>query len=161
MKKIFFNKRGEERWLTPWMFLVWFIIGITIVIAVSMYYSSSVDSRAYEARSIREKIISCVGDSGKIKPEFFQDFDIYSKCGLKKEIFSDYGDFYFNVSIYDINAKKYIKSISGGNREFEIDCFLPGAGFPVCNRTRVYSSYEAKPYYIEVLAGSNQIGGKI
>ncbi|MFH1710875.1 MAG: hypothetical protein ABH840_01025 [Nanoarchaeota archaeon] len=119
------NKKGEERWLTPWMFLVWFIIGIAIVVAVAVFYSSSIDSRAYEARSMSEKITHCVLDSGEVKEEFFLDFDVYSKCGLEKEIFLDNGEFYFNVSVYNINEKKYVKSVSGGNSDFEINCFLP------------------------------------
>jgi len=155
------NKKAQEEWLTPWMFVVWLVIGIAIVIAVSVFYLSFIDSRDYEAKILGDKIISCISDSGKINPEFFQEFDVYSRCGLEKEIFSSKGLFYFKVSIYDVNDKNYAKSISGGNLDFEVNCGLTGDSMPKCQENKVLVSYEGRPYILEVLTGSNQIGGKL
>jgi len=159
MRKI--NKKAEERWLTPWMFFVWFLVGIAIVVAVGVFYLSSIDSRGYESESLGNKILSCFIDSGNIKPELFQDSDVFANCGLDKKIISDNGLFYFNVSVYSSSEKRYIWSISGGNREFEINCFLPGDSMPKCEKTRAYALCAGEGYILEVLTGSNQVGGKL
>ncbi len=147
------DKRGEERWLSPWMFFVWLLIAAAVAVAVVSFYSASIDAREQENEIFINKLADCLIDSGNLNSDILSDFNIFERCGISEKAFSEKGEFYFNVSFYSIDEKKYVKSVSKGNNEFEILCFLPGKSMPICAKKKVYTLLNSKKYFIEILTG--------
>ena len=155
------NKKGDERYLSPWLFLVWALIAVFIVAGVWIFYSAEVDIRAEESEVLSMRILDCLVDNGEINQIVFQEnFDIFSECSLNKEILKESREFYFNISLKDLNGK-ILKSISAGEKDFEIQCRLKGKNFALCSEKKVYVGRDKENLIMEILAGSNQQGAKI
>ena len=157
-----FNKKSESRLLTPFLFLILGLIAITIVIAVLMFYSKTVDIRSEEAKIMSNKLIYAVSDSGYLDKDFVIDkTTIFKKADIKKS-FMDSSPFYFNVTVY--KEGNTIISVSSGDYNFEKQCFLPGEVMAKCLYKTFYllnSSNSSEKFQVKVLTGSNQIGSKI
>jgi len=154
------GKKAEERYLSFWMFIVWALIGVGIASGVIIFYSAQVDVREEQADILALRVLDCIVDDGYLN-ELGADYDIFSACGLRKEMFVRGGDFYFKISL---NGKEIIAE---GERDFEIQCKLTEAEgtraehFAKCSKKRVYAMKENEKVLVEVLAGSNQLGSRL
>ena len=157
------NKRGGEKLFSIWWFFVISLVGVGIIAGVSLFYSNDSDVREIETKILYERIMDClIEPNGIIVNSFFNnDFDIYKKCNLDKEIFDSKGNFYFNISIFS-SDKSVIKSLYAGNAGFESDCNVvkktPGKYYPVCfrnNDTILYFDHGIKSAKIEILIAFN------
>jgi len=164
------NKKGTEKILSVWWFFVIAVIGFGIVAGVLIYYSAEADVREVEADVLSGKIVNCISEQGFLKNDVFvKNFDIYSVCGLDKEVFSSGSNFYFRISVFDETGKLFRENIIGGDASFEKDCKIAtGIGakrFPKCvtkNKSLFFFvEGEIKKINLEVLAGSNQITRKV
>lgn len=111
--------RGEERFLSPWLFLVWALIGVAIVVGVLIFYSLKIDVRQTEAKILSTRLIDCLVDNGYLKN--LEGFDVFEECKIDKEIIWN-GNYYFNISIYKDGSLS--KNITIGVKDFEIHCEL-------------------------------------
>lgn len=158
--KILGNKKAAERYMSPWLFLVWALIFVAIVAGVLIFYSAEGDVREIESEILAVRIVDCVVDSSYLNENFLsEDFDIFKECFLNKEILDDSREFYFNVSV---TGEKISKEITAGEKDFEIQCELEGRYFAKCSRRKVYIlNKENEKLNVEVLAGSIQLGSRI
>jgi len=162
--RFFINKKADEKYLSVWMFLIWAIIGVSIVLGVLMFYSVQGDVRQIEAQLLTDSLSSCIISSFSYEEIAKSDFDIYSKCGLNKYVFDKQNFYYFNINITgEINSQPE-KIITGGNN-WKTECdfqFTKEAikedKFPQCARQDfiVFDSKTNKKYTISVIAASNQ-----
>jgi len=150
------NKKGAERYITPWMFLIWAIIGVAIVIGVLIFNSARIDVREKEADILAINLVDCLVDNGYLREEVMEDFNIFDECNLEEEVIRN-GDYWFNVSIYE---EGLIRNFTAGVGDFEMQCKLKKTAeaeqFAECSRKTVYVLMENKRVRMGVLAGSNQ-----
>jgi len=154
------NKKAEERFLSPWLFLVWALIGVAIVVGVLIFYSLKIDVRQTEAKILSTKLIDCLVDNGYLKD--LDGLDVFEECKIDKEIILN-GDYYFNISVYE--GDELPKIFSEGVKDFEIHCKLreesEGESFADCFEREVYAIKENKLVTIKILTASNQLGAKL
>jgi len=83
------NKKGDEKIMSVWNFLIWGVIGIAIVGGVYLIYSAEADVRELQAESLKNKVVDCFVVDGEISEGLFDDkFDIFSECNLDEKGFS-------------------------------------------------------------------------
>lgn len=161
------NKRAGERYLTPWMFIVWALIGIGIIMGVMVFYSAQTDVRPEEAEILAKRLIDCVLDDGYLKEEFLQnlqeDYDVFKDCSLDEEILLG-GDFYFDISVFKNN--ELLREVSEGKKDFEMQCKLKEKAeaehFAECFEEKIpVFDKNGNKLSIEIFTGSNQLGRKL
>lgn len=165
------NKKASQKLLSVWWFFVLTVVGAGIVIGVLIYYSADADLRKVEADILSERIANCLVEQGYLREDFSSNFNIFEKCGLKKEVFDSGTSFYLKISVYDEtgNLFKNINLIIEGDTSFEKDCQIEekisARYFPRCVEKKELFLYNengvTKKGRIEILAGSNQAGKKI
>ena len=163
------NRRGSEKLLSIWWFLVLAIAGGAIVIGVILFYSAEVDTRTIESAILYERIADCINQNGFIDYGFFDGTrDIYKECDLKKGVFEKGSNLFFEVDLKNAADSSMGTKIVGGDATFKADCGIAKAveaeHFPRCfngSEQIVYriggQSYNGK---IVIYVGSNQHGTK-
>lgn len=123
------NKKASEKVISVAYILYLLIIGIGIIIIMGQYVNSPVDARPLEAKALYTNIFDCLTENGFVKEEVMNDnFDIYSFCNLRKDIFEPTGkdidkDFlWFNFSFVDDKGVIVRKALYGGNSNYQLDC---------------------------------------
>lgn len=94
MKKLFFDKKGDEKYLSIWWFFVIVFVGTGIIVAAILFHSADVDVGKIESEILYEKIISCLVDQGVLVEGFIVDeisFDIFKECGINRQTFEEKG----------------------------------------------------------------------
>lgn len=160
------NKKGGEKWLSVWWFFVLVVIGGAIVIGVLIYYSQDVNVKGFEADILTGRIIRCLVDNGYLREAILEeDFDIYSECGLKREIFEKTANFYFAVSVKDEGDGILREGIVKGDINVKKNCEIVGRGMEARHFSRCVHKSENVLYYenckvkratLDVFAGSDQ-----
>jgi len=142
------NCKGGEKLLSIWWFFVLAIVGVGVSASVLIYHSAEADVREIETNILYERIINCVAEQGfLIEGLIGEDFDIFNKCQLNKEIKE--GDFSFekDCEIQEgeegVSAKYYPKCI----RKKEIILY--------------YVDNKIEEVELEILTASNQVGRKV
>lgn len=161
------NKKAGERYLTPWLFLVWAIIGVGIVIGVIIFFSATIDVRIEEADILTIRIIDCLVDNGYINEKFFNNFDIFTECNLDKEIIES-GELYFiDIKIYDsigneLTNLRQEKGILSWKELCEMQKEKKQKNFPQCSEKTVYALNKTNSeFIIKISTASNQLGTKV
>ncbi|PIN94512.1 hypothetical protein COU53_03340 [Candidatus Pacearchaeota archaeon CG10_big_fil_rev_8_21_14_0_10_30_48] len=144
-----------EKVLSLWMFLVWGLIALAIVLAVFIFYGQEADIKILQSDILIDRLADCFIDQG----QFVDVGNVFEDCNLNKEIF-DKGNFYFKVSFLE-------DSISGGNKDFEIQCGLrktqdekSSENFARCSQRSFIALKDNQEINVEIFAGSNVRGGK-
>jgi len=138
------NKRGGEKLLSIWWFLVLGLVGMGIVLGVILFFSADINVKKIESEILTERILNCVIDQGSLID--FENLDFYETCGINKDFFND--EFYFRVFLG--GEMKFSQGDSG----LEVLCEIKGSNNPKCTKKIVI--IEGK--VLEVLAASNQKG---
>jgi hypothetical protein len=174
-EKIFdFNKKGSEKLLSIWWFFVLVIVLVAIVTGVLIFYSVDLDLKSYEAKYLSEKLMKCFSDNGG--SYYSGEFDIFEKCGLKREVFGAGSNFFYHIKIID-DKQSIIKEFTGGDVSYENDCKVTGKlqsesdssgkevkaqHYPECSQKSGLINYylggEIKKGTINIVTGSNQKG---
>jgi hypothetical protein len=154
-----FNKRGnDELIISPFFFLMLGVIGIAIITAVVVILSSDSDIRVGEAKTLNDRLVYSLDESGYLNEKIFSgEFDILKDSNIDPKMIENSNDFYFNVGIYDEEGNlKY--SFIKGNNDFEIQCGLNGKNLAKCF-TRDISLINPKDtsqiFKIKIISGAN------
>jgi len=153
------DKKGGERILSVWMFLVWVIVTIGIIMGLYVFYGVEVEVRDLQAEALSNSLFGCIVEQGGIREDFLQDdFDVFDECRVSKEIFGK-NIFYFKIEVFD-SSGQVLKSVSKGNHDFEMQCELreqaEAKNFARCEEREFVDSGGRK---LNILAGSNNMGG--
>lgn len=154
------DKKGSEKLLSMWWFLVLIIVGVGIAIGVLVFNSGDFDVKEIQADILAERIILCLVEQGKMREDFFQDsFDIFSKCDLRKGAFDK--EMYFKISVPDGDE---MREIEAGNIALVKDCKIEkkvsAKYFPVCSEKQEDVLRDGESVKINILAVSNNEGKK-
>ena len=162
-----FNKKADERYLSPWMFIIWGLIGVAIVAGVIIFYSSSLDVREEESKILLNRVADCLVGVGNVNENYFkEDFDFYQECNLNKEIFESGKLYYVGIIFYNSSGQE-IKDFRKeyGVLSWKTLCdYQKGkteSNFPQCSQGILYAANSSQDFRIKIIAGSNQIGSKI
>jgi hypothetical protein len=165
-----YNKRGGEKILSVWWFVVLAIVGASIVVGVLMVYSADIDTRELESAILAERVSNCIVSDGVLNPGLIVGkFDFFVECGLDKDYFEQSGKLYFNVVIKNLSGNILFGPFGGGAAALEKDCkatknILAGK-YPKCvSKTQgvVYNDANGRVVAIvEVFAASNQRGEEV
>lgn len=150
------NKKAGERYLSPWMILIWIIVGVAIVISVLIFYSVKLDVREKESEILIVRIADCLVEDGYLRN--LDAFDVFADCNIEKSVIEN-GNYYLKVSFSDNQ-----EDILAGVKNFETLCGLEnseGDDFPRCSKKRIYALKDGEKLEIEILAASNQIGKEL
>jgi hypothetical protein len=159
------NKRADSRLLSPWLFLVLSIIGISIVLGVWLFYSRETDIRFAESRAISNKLITVVAENGYLNEDILRGdlsvFELMYKAGLEKTKFERGGDLYFNLTITELVEGREIprRFFPAGEIDFEKQCRLPGNLLAKCVNEKLVLLNKTnlkQQFIVRILAGSNQ-----
>ena len=159
------NKKADERYLSPWMFAIWALVGIFIVAGVLMFYNAQGDVRELEADILNIRIFDCISKDFSYSEVSAEEFDIYDKCGLNQAVLDESGNFYFKIIIKDESGQVLGNPIKAG-ANFETECGFQleenrkEQGFPQCvfKELSVFDKTQNKEYILDLTTASNQIG---
>lgn len=167
----FDNKKGGEKLLSIWWFLILIIVGAGIALSVTMFYSTDVDVRKIESEILYEKVFGCIVKQNFLISELFEketEFDIFDECELNKIVFKEEENFYFRIRFLDDKGDKLREDIKAGQFSFEKDCDLKentkAENYPECTEKAemvFYYDNEIKKVNLSILTASNQEGNRI
>ncbi len=151
------NKKGEERYLSPIMFLVWGFIAVSIFVGVLIIYSTKTDVRMEEAEFLGARVVNCLIEDGYLREDIEKGFDVFQECELSKKVI-DSGDFYLYVG--GLN-----QTIEEGDPDLKVQCGVKEDSearyFAECFKTKIYASDKfdtSQRFLIEIITASNQKG---
>lgn len=149
------NKKGGERVLSIYLFIIYIIVAVGIVSGVIIFYGKPLDVRSLEAEILTDKVIDCLVEQGELKSEVGDSFDLLKNCkfDFKDNTRKYEGDerYAVKVELYDFNTGGLIKPLPiAGDISFFEFCNMEGDKIPRCNEKQVY-----------VLEGENKILLKI
>jgi hypothetical protein len=148
------NKKGAEKILSVYWFVILIIIAGGIFGMVYVFYGYPYDFRDIEARTITTQVADCVSQGGQLKINM-SNFDILRDCNLNFED-SNYNEiqYYNQVSFFDINGNKISES-SAGNMNLISSCEIENENYKKlakCNNEKFYSTLNGQGVVIKVLS---------
>lgn len=158
------DKKGGEKLLSLWWFFILGVIGGFIVLGVVIYYNADTNVNPIESSILVDKLVNCLIKDGTLNENVLEDdFEIFRQCNLDGKMFGMGSFLYFNISIYDSDG--LVKEMVNGSGIFQQDCKISGKitgkYFPSCTYENYRADFQNKNYLIQILGGSNQIGGKV
>jgi len=170
------GKRGEERYISPYMFIIWALVAFSFITAVFIFYSGDADIRKLEDDVMINIIADCISNDGILKQEVLVEgdmvegeiiggYDLIDSCGLDREIF-EVGDFYARVSIFDGEINELREPLEIGESQLEFSCNFQRKNdpFSICVKKALFLQSESKPredVVVEIIASSRNDGEEI
>lgn len=154
------NKRASEEFLSPYNFVIWILLVLTIVAGITITGNANTDVRSAEAKVLAIRIADCLMEDGKIKMEFQQDMNLLDFCSLNAEIFAG-GDYYAKISLIDLSTKEKVKEVTIGNADLEMQCEIKKqeSQFAECYTQKIYLQDEtSRDLILQVISASNNLG---
>lgn len=169
MKLKMMNKRGADKILTIYWFLILTIIAGGVFAMVYIFYSTPYDVRGIESEIFAEKISDCISRQGVIDSSFFsgKDFNknitgqkFTTKCNFNFNVEEGYGDineiqYFYKVEFYTLkNLTMPTYSLSNGNSNWESECAIKKdnnkeyARLAKCTERRFYSLNQGGDQYL-------------
>ncbi len=157
------NKKGGERVLSFYWFLIFGIIAIAVVSGVFIFYSAQTDVRKVEANILADRVINCFVEKGKINAENFngaKQNGIETTCdfSFKDENYrqSESEQFYVKVSLTKNGAREEIKTRMSTYEGF---CGQEKSkkNIPLCAEKKVVVSGEEGYVLLEVLTAVRKV----
>jgi len=160
------NKKGGEKVLSIWWFLIIVIIAVAIVAGTLIFYGANINVKKAEGIVMAEKLANCIVKGGYLQVSInkLEDFDFFNNCYLDEEIIKDPSNYYFEISVKNLDTGQE-KKIKRGNPEYEQDCRISSVTvakyYPRCAEFKFYALGKNKERLIvSILAGSNQEQGR-
>ncbi len=161
----FFDKRGTDKMLSIYWFIILFIVAAAIVYMVLLFYGKPYDVREVEANILANKISDCFVEKNYFKNEVLSESfkaNFLAECGLNFNVEDTSGwnndQHYVEVEIFDFNSQNtnnegsLRNSFVEGNSNLK-DCSNELDNNPFCVERRFYSLDEqGSQYTIKILA---------
>ena len=129
------GKRGDERTLSLYWFVMFVILTIAIVSGVALFYGKPFDVRGAEASVLADALTTCVVQQGHVNAAVFAEgADLEKVCGLtfddaSRSEYRRKGQYYASVSVGGVEVR-------GGNIDAPYPAFCNHEGsfknIPVC-----------------------------
>jgi hypothetical protein len=159
------NKRGSDKVLSMYWFVVIILVAVGIFAMIYMFYSAPYDVREVESDILASKIVDCISRNGKIDSAFVLDknLNVLDKCNLNFNVESDFTNkeqYFFDIEILPLEEGSSKILFSGGNVNWKSDCFIEDKKgneykkLVKCSEKRIYAvDSSSKQYLIKVLSG--------
>jgi len=150
------NKKGEgEKVLAVWWILVIVIITIGIVSGVLSVFGRPIDIREAEADILRDKVVDCLVEDGKLNSAKYQNLisgDLDSLLSVCKIDLRDKTEKYEGTEQYalQINKKDF------GKVSFFQTCDLDEDVFPRCSEITIYVLDGGKGKFLTIKSAVNK-----
>lgn len=155
------NKRGGEKYLSPWNFVVWVFIAGVVVAGLSLFNSAQINVKQDEAKTLALRLVDCLIKDGNLNPEFLEkEFDIYKECSLNKAIM-DKNIFYAKINFKNLETNSEImEPIILGDKDLAVQCELKSTEehFALCYKEKIYTLKDNGDLIITILTASNNKG---
>ena len=128
------NKKGADKLISIYWFMILTIIAGGVVMMVNGYYSGPYDVREVEGDIFASKLANCIYPAGTanpnfvsvqgiIKPEFIENFESHCKLNIEPEGEFEKAQYYAKITFYRTEKKKSEEQvIEIGNKNFLVDC---------------------------------------
>ena len=130
------NKKGADKLISVYWFVILTIVAGGIVLMVNSYYGSPYDVRELEANILATKVADCIYPGGKLnpaliseqgvfKPEFRDNFMKY--CNLNFDTNSEFEpqQYYVQARFFESGEERLLKNtLEGGNPNYVADCTI-------------------------------------
>ena len=134
------NRKGDERVLSMYWFILFIIVAVAIVSAVLIFYSYLLDVRATEASILSDRVVDCLSDNGILNSVKLDEAvnSIEGACNLilkdaSKEKYASM------KSQYYIKVEANGKLIETGDRDFLAFCGQSSKlNIPVCSEKKLF-----------------------
>jgi hypothetical protein len=167
------NKKGTDKMLSMYWFVVLTLIAGGIFAMVYSFYGAPYDVRNIESRIFAEKISDCISRNGIIDSEFFvegkfnqsMDGNFSNKCNFNFKVEDEYGEkneiqYFYEVEFYTLENTENPKfSLHDGNSNWKADCFIKKENdknyvkLVKCTERRFYAlNEEGSQYLIKILS---------
>ncbi len=156
------DKKAGEKWLSIWWFFVLIVVGGGVVIGVLIFYGSNIESKGLEADILAERVLRCFADGASLSKNVLnENFDIFTECNLKKELFAVGSNYYLEIAVKDLdgNLKKEIKEgDSSLKRDCEVQQVTTAGYYPRCSMKNELFFYKdgMEKVRVEIISVSNQ-----
>lgn len=173
MNKYNMNKRGTDKILSIYWFVILTLIAGGVFAMVYVFYGAPYDVREIESEILAEKIANCISSEGIIDSEFFVEGTFNTKinetfikkCNFNFNVEEGYGDaneaqYFYEVGFYtpeNIANSAFI--FYNGNSNWKGDCFIKKengkeyTNLAKCTEKRFYAlSEEENQYLIKILS---------
>jgi len=120
LNKTRLNKKANL--LSIWWFAVLVLIGVAVVIATSIFYSSYIDVRKAESEILANNLAKCLNVQIVENEKFLDTFDIFEECRLNKDVFSKGSPYFISIISTNQDAMKEAGPYKFGNNALETDC---------------------------------------
>jgi len=148
------NKKGQEKYLSIWNFVMWIIITLALIIGISLFTDQTTDIRGIESQFLSEKIADCITENYNLKDSILDESsDLVEICNLAKNRFEPNSNFVAKIALIDLETKEEITSKFIGNPELYFQCDTKDLRTAQCITTKRYTNQD-NPVLIEVTAGS-------
>jgi len=110
------NKKGMEKIMSVYWFVMLGLVAGAIVFMVSSFYGNPYDVRELEANIMINNIAHCLSKDGQlmeINGEFKDNF--LKECNLNYETNDEKGQYYIEIEFFDFNTDNKLNEISAGN----------------------------------------------
>lgn len=165
------NKRGADKLITVYWFMILVIIAGGVVLMANAFYSTPYDVRDVEAKILAEKVSNCVYPGGQFSPllnsngvfrEEFKD-NFMDRCDLNFQSTTEFEEieYYVEIGMYtDIAREKPAFSLEAGNPNWVSDCSVD------VQNDKLAKCYEnsfwakdplGKIYYVKVLSAVRKV----
>jgi len=145
------SKKGTEKVLSVYWFLILIIVAGGIFGMVYVFYGSPYDFRDVEARTLTNQIADCIAEGGKLKIDM-TNFDILRDCRLNFED-STYKEIQYYVKIEFLNLTgNNLNEFSAGNNNFWSSCEIGNDNYGRLARCSERSFYVSDNVLVKILS---------
>lgn len=98
------NKKGGERVLSLYWFVIFILLAIAVVSGVYIFFSKPIDVREAETSMLNDKVIQCFVDNGKLRNlEDISAENFEERCGLYlKDNAGKYDKVQYYIEVRDV-----------------------------------------------------------
>lgn len=158
------GKKGDERVLGIWMFLVWTVIALVIVLSVFLFYGQEVDIKLLQSDVLGDRIADCLFDEENVK----EINNFYEECKINQNFF-DENKLYAKISFFELGSEVLVQDpIRLGNEDIETQCDLretqdekKSPNLARCYSKLFYGIKNGQSIRVEITTGSNNYGGRV
>ena len=170
------NKKGADKMLSMYWFLIILIVSGGLFAMVYIFYSAPYEVRDIEGEILANQIADCFSRQGRINPALFTEgsfnagLDLLEECSITFEVEDEYDweeeeQFFVEVEFYGVEDLDNPNGVlSGGNMNWKPSCFIKNNRdkdfdkFVKCHEERVYALGEgSEQYLIKILVGVGKI----
>ena len=133
------NKKGGEKVISVYWFLILVIVAGAVVYMVSAFYGKPYDIRQIEADLLASKASKCISyagylNGGILQSSFTENFP--ESCGITFNKVEE--KYYLEINLTKLSNGQKVFGVNGGNQNLKLFCNLKGENLPFCLERSFY-----------------------